>query len=417
VVNKLKLRASVGRTGNDKTGQERFLYRPTFTTNAGGFTQGIGDTGGTNGIGNGIVEGRFAAPYLAWEIEDKQNYGFDLGLFDNRIDIIFDYFRSERRDILLQRRTVPQLGGLRQDPWQNFGKVRNQGIDMSMNLNQQIGKLKLSARGTFTFTRNKILEYDELPQKYGYQAVTGTRVSENTLYIADRLYTEDDFIVSTNANGLKTYKLRSELPRPTLGGLIGPGDIKYVDVNGDGVIDSYDQVRGVGNPSTPEIIYGFGLNAEYKGFYASIFFQGAGNTSVLLGGATSEGWYPFSWGVDQSNYRTFALDRWTENNPSQDVIIPRLHKNNANNANNRVASTWWLRNGSFLRLKNIEFGYQLPKKFMDKIGFEAARIYIMGYNLAVWDDIKYFDPEAGNANAGLNYPLPRTFTLGLDFTF
>ena len=417
VVNKLKLRASVGRTGNDKTGRERFLYRPTFTTNAGGFTQGIGDTGGTNGIGNGIVEGRFAAPYLAWEIEDKQNYGFDLGLFDNRIDIIFDYFRSERRDILLQRRTVPQLGGLRQDPWQNFGKVRNQGIDMSMNLNQQIGKLKLSARGTFTFTRNKILEYDELPQKYGYQAVTGTRVSENTLYIADRLYTEDDFIVSTNANGLKTYKLRSELPRPTLGGLIGPGDIKYVDVNGDGVIDSYDQVRGVGNPSTPEIIYGFGLNAEYKGFYASIFFQGAGNTSVLLGGATSEGWYPFSWGVDQSNYRTFALDRWTENNPSQDVIIPRLHKNNANNANNRVASTWWLRNGSFLRLKNIEFGYQLPKKFMDKIGFEAARIYIMGYNLAVWDDIKYFDPEAGNANAGLNYPLPRTFTLGLDFTF
>ncbi len=124
-----------------------------------------------------------------------------------------------------------------------------------------------------------------------------------------------------------------------------------------------------------------------------------------------------SLGVDQSNYRTFALDRWTENNPSQDVIIPRLHKNNANNANNRVASTWWLRNGSFLRLKNIEFGYQLPKKFMDKIGFEAARIYIMGYNLAVWDDIKYFDPEAGNANAGLNYPLPRTFTLGLDFTF
>lgn len=133
------------------------MYRPTFTTNAGRFTQGIGDTGGTNGIGNGIVEGRFAAPYLAWEIEDKQNYGFDLGLFDNRIDIIFDYFRSERRDILLQRRTVPQLGGLRQDPWQNFGKVRNQGIDMSMNLNQQIGKLKLSARGTFTFTRIKFL--------------------------------------------------------------------------------------------------------------------------------------------------------------------------------------------------------------------------------------------------------------------
>lgn len=417
VINKLKLRISVGRTGNDNTGGSRFLYRPTFTTNAGGFMQGIGDTGGTNGIGDGIVEGRFAAPYLSWEIEDKQNYGFDLGLFDNRIDIVFDYFRSKRQDILLQRRTIPQLGGLREDPWQNFGKVQNQGVEMSMNLNQQIGKLKLSARGTFTFTRNKVLEYDELPQKYDYQAVTGTRVNENTLYIADRLYTEDDFIVSTNAGGLKTYKLRPELPRSTLSGLLGPGDIKYVDVNGDGVIDSYDKVRGIGNPSIPEMIYGFGLNAEYKGFYASIFFQGAGNTSVLFGGSVPEGWYPFAWGVDQSNYRTFALDRWTESDPRQNVMIPRLHKDNANNANNTVASTWWLRGGSFLRLKNIEFGYQLPKKWMDKIGFEAARVYVMGYNLAVWDNIKHFDPEAGNANAGLNYPLPRTFTLGLDFTF
>ena len=419
-VPKLKLRASVGRAGNDNTGGTRFLYRPTYKMDAGGFTQGYNDTGGClNGIGNGIIEGRFAAPYLGWEVEDKQNYGFDIGLFDNRLEVIFDYFDSTRSQILLQRQTVPQLGGLRDDPWQNFGKVRNRGVDMSVNAHQNIGKVKLSARGTFTFTRNKILEYDELPPKYDYQAITGKRVSDkdNLYYIAERLYTEDDFTVSTNANGLKTYKLRSEIPQPTLGGLLGPGDIKYTDVNGDGIIDSYDRVRGIGHPETPEIIYGFGLNAEYKGIYASIFFQGAGNTSVLLGGKTSEGWYPFSWGVDQSNYRTFALNRWTENNPSQDVIIPRLHKSNANNANNRVASTWWLRDGSFLRLKNIEIGYQIPKKFLSKIGFEAARIYLMGYNLAVWDHIKYFDPEAGNANAGLNYPLPRTYTIGLDFTF
>ena len=419
-VPKLKLRASVGRAGNDNTGGTRFLYRPTYKMDAGGFTQGYNDTGGgLNGIGNGIIEGRFAAPYLGWEVEDKQNYGFDIGLFDNRLEVIFDYFDSTRSQILLQRQTVPQLGGLRDDPWQNFGKVRNRGVDMSVNAHQNIGKVKLSARGTFTFTRNKILEYDELPPKYDYQAITGKRVSDkdNLYYIAERLYTEDDFTVSTNANGLKTYKLRSEIPQPTLGGLLGPGDVKYTDVNGDGIIDSYDRVRGIGHPETPEIIYGFGLNAEYKGIYASIFFQGAGNTSVLLGGKTSEGWYPFSWGVDQSNYRTFALNRWTENNPSQDVIIPRLHKSNANNANNRVASTWWLRDGSFLRLKNIEIGYQIPKKFLSKIGFEAARIYLMGYNLAVWDHIKYFDPEAGNANAGLNYPLPRTYTIGLDFTF
>lgn len=417
VISKLKLRASLGRSGNDNTGGQRFLYRPTFNMGEGGFTQGIGPNGGLNGIGNGIIEARFEAPYLGWEIEDKQNYGFELGLFNNQIEIIADYFRNERHDILLQRKTIPQIGGFRQDPWQNFGKVRNQGIDVSMNVNHTIGNWKLSGRGTFTFTRNKILEYDELPQKYDYQAVTGTRVNENTLYIADRLYTEEDFIVKTNANGLKTYTLKPELPQSTLGGILGPGDIKYVDVNGDGVIDSYDKVRGIANPSVPEIIYGFGFSAEWKGIYASIFFQGAGNTSVVFGGATPEGWFPFAWGPDQSNYRTFALDRWTEENPRQDVFMPRLHKDNSASRNNTVPSTWWLRDGSFLRLKNIEVGYQIPKKFLTKLGLETARIYMMGYNLAVWDDVKYFDPEAGNANAGMNYPLPRTFTLGLDFTF
>lgn len=417
IISKLKLRASIGRSGNDNTGEDRFLFRPTYNMGAGNFNQGIGQDGGLNGIGNGIAEARFRAPYLGWEIEDKQNYGFELGLFDNRINFIVDYFNNERHNILLQRKTIPQLGGFRQDPWENFGRVRNQGVDMSLDINHKIGEVNLSARGTFTFTRNKILEYDELPQKYAYQSVTGTRVNENELYIAERLYTEDDFIVTKNANGTKVYSLRPELPQSTLRGLLGPGDIKYVDVNGDGTIDSYDKVRGVGNPSIPEIIYGFGLNAEYKGFYASIFFQGAGNTSVLLGGSSPEVWFPFTWEVEQSNYRTFALDRWTEKNPSQNVLMPRLHSSIGNARNNTEPSTWWLRDGSFLRLKNIEIGYQLPKRLLTKIGIEAARIYIMGYNLAVWDDIDYFDPEAGNANGGMNYPLPRTLTLGLDFTF
>ena len=416
-VSKIKLRASLGRSGNDNTNGARFLYRPQYNMGAGGFTQGIGPDGGLNSIGSGIVESRFEAPYLGWEIENKQNYGFELGLFNNQIQIVADYFRNERHDILLQRKTLPQIGGFRESPWQNFGKVRNQGFDMSMDVNHNIGDFKLSARGTFTFTRNKILEYDELPQKYSYQTITGTRVNENVLYIAERLYKEEDFIVKTNANGLKTYTLKPELPQSTLGGLLGPGDIKYVDVNGDGVIDSYDQVRGIAHPSVPEIIYGFGLSGEWKGFYASIFFQGAGNSSVVLGGSTPEGWYPFAWGPEQSNYRTFALDRWTEENPRQDVFMPRLHKMNNTARNNTVASTWWLRDGSFLRLKNIEIGYQVPKKCLTKLGIEAARIYLMGYNLAVWDDVKYFDPEAGNANAGMNYPLPRTFTFGLDFTF
>ena len=214
----------------------------------------------------------------------------------------------------------------------------------------------------------------------------------------------------------KSYTLKSGIATPTLGGLIGPGDIKYVDLNGDGVINSFDRKRGVGNPQNPEIVYGFGLNLEYKGFYASAFFQGVANTSVVLGGSTPEGWFPFSWGVDQSNYRTFALDRWTEENQSQNVLMPRIHKNNVNAANNRVASTWWLRDGSFLRLKNVEVGYNIPKTVLNKLHAQSARVYMMGYNLTVWDHIKHWDPETGNSNGGLNYPLPSTITFGLELT-
>ena len=149
-------------------------------------------------------------------------------MFDNRLEVIFDYFDSTRSQILLQRQTVPQLGGLRDDPWQNFGKVRNRGVDMSVNAHQNIGKVKLSARGTFTFTRNKILEYDELPPKYDYQAITGKRVSDkdNLYYIAERLYTEDDFTISTNANGLKTYPLYYYLFLPKQ--LINGGDTTFM---------------------------------------------------------------------------------------------------------------------------------------------------------------------------------------------
>lgn len=415
-VSTLRLRASMGRTGNDNTGTSRFLYRPTFNLAATGFDQGITSGGGSNGLGAGAIEGQFEAPYLSWEIEDKQNYGVNLGLFKGRVEIVADYFNSERSGILLQRRTIPGSVGFRTSPWQNYGKVKNWGIDGSINVNEQINDLKIGFRSTFTFARNKITEYDELPQPYPWMEVTGTRVNENVLYIAERLYTEDDFNVTTNTNGTKSYALKSGIPKPTLGGLIAPGDIKYIDLNGDGVINSFDRKRGVGNPQNPEIVYGFGLNLEYKGFYASAFFQGVANTSVVLGGSTPEGWFPFAWGVDQSNYRTFALDRWTEENPSQNVLMPRIHKDNRNSANNTVGSTWWLRDGSFLRLKNVEVGYNIPKSILNKINAQSARVYMMGYNLTVWDHIKHWDPETGNGNGGLNYPLPTTITFGLELT-
>lgn len=413
VVNKIKLRASVGRTGNDNTGGARFLYRELLKTDAGGYNIGIGPNGALNGLG-GITENRFAAPNLGWEIENKRNVGIDIGLFKNKIDLQIDYFDNVRTDILLQRKTLPSLSGFQSSPWENFGKVSNKGVDASLIMTEQFGDVRLTFRGNLTFARNKILEYDEIPQKYDWMNMTGSRLNSWNLYIAEGLYTFDDFNVTVNDKGIKEYELKPGLPKSTLSE-VAPGDIKLKDLNGDGVIDAFDQTRYAADPKVPELIYGFGLNVDYKGLYASVFFQGAGNTSTVLGSENPTGFHPFAWGDRTSGVRVQALDRWTEDNPNQNVMFPRTHSKS--NFNNRAPSTWWLRDASFLRLKNIEVGYNVAKKYLQTLRIQGARIYLMGYNLAVWDNIKLWDPEMGGKNSGMSYPLSRTFTLGLELTF
>src|SRR5690606_29962980 len=242
VVNNLRLRASLGRTGNDNTGGARFLYRGTFATGAAGYPFGIGGSGTLNGLA-GLIEGRFEAPYLSWEIEDKKNLGLEIGLWNNKIDLQVDYFDNHRSNILLQRRTVSAVAGFRQNHWQNFGKVTNQGVDGSLNIRQKIGsEFILSARGNVTYARNKIIEYDEIPQLYPWMNDTGNRLRSWNLYISDGLYKHDDFIIIDN-NGVKTYELKEGIVTSTLSSNIRPGDIKYKDLNGDGIINQYDQTK------------------------------------------------------------------------------------------------------------------------------------------------------------------------------
>ena len=416
VLSSAKVRASFGRTGNDDTGTSRFLYRATFSESGHTFNQGITSGGANNGLGAGIYDLQFENLTLGWEIEDKTNVGLDLSFFNRAIQIQADYFYNIRSAILLQRNTIPQYAGFHQNPWQNYGRVRNQGLDASIDMMKSFGDWKVSARGTFTFARNKVLEIDELTPSEEYQRVTGTRINEQELYIAERLYTIDDFIVTKNDNGTDAYTLRPGLPQPALGGIIGPGDIKYVDMNHDGIIDTNDKVRGVGHPyKTPEINFGFGFNVEWKGIYASVFFSGVANTSILLASGNSTFW-PFNWGVEKGNYRTAFLDRWTTENPSQDVVYPRLHVGYGNSINDEP-STWWLRDGSFLRLKNAEIGYVLPEKALRTLKISGLRIYLLGENLCVFDHIKFWDPEQGNRNKGVSYPMQHSFTLGVQLDF
>lgn len=416
VVNKLKLRASLGRTGNDDTGGSRFLYRQTMNTGGGGYNVGYIDGSSNGGVGNGILEGQFYAPAIGWEIEMKQNYGIELGLFNNRVDLQVDYFYNKRSDILLKRKTVGQTTGFQVMPWQNFGEVRNQGVDASLVLNQKIGEVKLSARGNFTFARNKILEFDEIPQKYSWMNQTGSRIGDRSVYICDGFYTYNDFIITGEGIG-RMYELKEGVVRSELAGDIRPGDFKYRDLNEDGVINSFDAKRGLVHPENPEIVYGFGLSAEWKNFTVSAFFQGAGNTATVLGGGenTSALW-PFLWGVDNSRLRSEFVNHWSDSDPDNfNVNYPRLRPDS--HAHNNAANTFWVRDASFLRFKNFEVAYNVPKAFAQKMGMQQARIYLMGNNLCVWDNLKMWDPEMGSNRSGAAYPLTRTFSIGLDVTF
>ena len=418
IISKLKLRASYGVTGNDNIGaSNRFPYREKL--DAAGkdyqFNMNIGASGGVSDPGStGIIESTFAAPALTWELEKKLNIGVDIGLFNNQIDITADYFSNRRDHILIQRKTVPATTGFRVNPWQNFGIVDNKGFDASITLNHKIGDVKVSARGNITYAKNTVVEYDEAPQAEDYMYFTGQSIGQPFCYIADGLYTPDDFNIIQDNNGANIYTLKDGLPKPAAN--VSPGDIKYRDLNNDGVIDKMDQTYKNGlNSANPEIVYGFGLNLEYKGFFAGIFFQGVGKaTTNLLSSVANI--MPFYSGVDSSSARIEALDRWTASDPyNQNVMFPRMHATKYDHNNQK--STWWYRNASFLRLKNVEFGYNFDKQMLQKLRMSNIKLFVQGTNLAVWDNIKLWDPELGNSTSGSTYPICGTWTSGLEVTF
>lgn len=417
-ISNLRFRASIGRTGNDETGGARFLYMPTFG-DAGSYAWGIGSTGPTNSL-TGLIENRFESPGISWEIETKRNVGIDLALWNNRINMSFDYFDDERTNILLQRRTVLNVAGFRQSPWQNYGIVHNRGFDGNLNFSHIMGDFIISGRATVTFARNKILEYDELPPAYDWMKRTGQRLVNHAgqqPLIADRLFTEDDFHISFDGSGNKQYTLKDGLVPSPWAPQTYPGDIKYLDLNGDGRLDDNDRMYDPEgwHPQIPEMVYGFGFGLDYKGIYFNAFFQGAANVTVNLN-SNAASFMPFHWGLIESNVRQEIVDnRWTEANPDPNAFFPRLRVSNM--GNNNTQSTFWYRNGNFLRFKNLELGYNLNKTIADRWGINASRIYVMGHNIHVWDQVKIFDPEIGNSDGGTRYPLSRTWTLGVEFTF
>lgn len=400
-LSKLKLRGSIGKVGNDDIGGRRFAYITTLNTNADKYNWG--DTGQ---IGRtGISEGEVGVENLTWETALKMNLGFELGLW-NELELQVDVFKEKRTNIFMQRKIIPSQTGFLTNPWANFGEVTNRGVEFSLNYNKQINKdWFVGFRSNFTYAINRVDEYDEPETVKGtYRGLTGR--SLNTLYglQAERLFTEDDF----DANG----NLKFGIPTQDVGASkVRPGDIKYIDMNGDGIITDADEGY-IGGTVDPRIVYGFGGNVSYKNWDLNFFFQGTGDTYRVIGGTTY--FIPGSGQTLQGNVYSNYNDRWTEENPSQDVFWPRLTEEP--NRQNYRNSTWWKKNMRFMRLKTLELGYTLPQSVTDKIHSKAIRFYVSGNNLFCFSPFKLWDPEL-NTNTGLRYPAMRSVMFGVDLNF
>ena len=398
VLSKLKLRASIGLVGNDNIGgSRRFAYLTTINADAGGYNWGYkGDVYYT-----GVQEGEVGVTDLTWETSRKANVGFELGLY-NDLDLQVDFFQELRSNIFMQRNTIPTQAGFISTPYANFGKVDNRGVDLSATYNHRFANgLQLSLRGTFTYAKNTILEIDEPESIKGtYRSQTGQSINTLYGYTADGLYTAEDF----DASG----KLLSSLPTPELGAVVRPGDIKYIDMNNDGKINEEDKGY-IGGTNDPRIVYGFGGNLSWYGVDINVFFQGTGDTWRIIGG--SNYFIPGSGQGVLGNVYANYNDRWTEENPSQDVFWPRLSE--ATNTNNNVASTWWKKDMSFLRLKTLEVGYSLPKKALEAMHAKKFRISLSGNNLFCFSKFKMWDPEL-STNDGLRYPTMRSGMISIE---
>ncbi len=389
-INNLKLRTSYGIVGNDAMGL-RFAYLNTIKTNGQYYCFGLNQTtfGGMEEASMGNVE-------LTWEKAHKLDAGIDLSMWEDRLVLQADYFYENRTDILQQRGTIPSTTGI--FPWcvpyGNLGEVHNQGVDGMIEIrNTTPGGFFYSFRSNFTFARNIVIENDEVPKAFPYLSGKGKRLGQSFGFVSQGYFKDEEDIATS--------------PKQTFGP-VRPGDIKFLDINGDGVIDSYDQVP-VGLPRTPEINFGFGGTIGYKGFDLSVFFSGAALTSLYLAGI---GMWPYVDGLGTNNVlREYYDNRWTPETP--DAKYPAIYVGRS--TNNYVVSDLWMRNGNFLRLRNAEIGYSFPTKFLDRANLGGLRIFVNGNNLLTFDNIKIIDPESNDGTG--RYPLQRSFNLGLQINF
>ncbi|WP_270087428.1 SusC/RagA family TonB-linked outer membrane protein [Sphingobacterium sp. SYP-B4668] len=390
IINNFKIRASSGKVGNDQIGQ-RFLFLNTINTSGQSYYFGADQQ-----LFHGMEENQIGNPNISWERSTKNNIGVDLGFFNDKITLQIDAFNETRTGILLQRQTVPSVAGF--FPWSipyaNIAAIKNKGIDGLIEArNSTSGGFLYSLRGNFTFAKNEVIENDEPVRRFSYLSGKGLPLGQSFAFISEGLFESEEEIAAWPRQTFST-------PRP--------GDVKYKDINGDGIIDAFDQIP-VGFPRLPQISFGFGGTVGYKNIDFSIYFTGAARTSVFMSGLSM---WPFYDGLGVNNVmREYYDNRWTPEN--KDAQYPAIDV--GNNPNNFLNSTTWMKNGNYLRIRNVEIGYSLPSKAANRLGLTSLRLFLNGMNLYTWDHIKVMDPESNDGTGG--YPLQRSINVGLQVDF
>lgn len=399
----MKIRASYGLVGNDRISNLRFPYLTIIEESAGTTAWG----------GSGILtENRVGADNLMWEKAKKFDVGMDLHLFGGQFTMTIDYFRDRREGIFQQRAQIPDYVGVITMPYGNVGSMTSWGGDGNFEYFQPLGKnAHLTLRGNFTLSKNKINNWEEATQPYPYLSQTGFSNNVQRGFISLGLFKDQQDVDMS----------------PEQFGTVRPGDIKYKDVNGDGVITDDDRVPLFAYSGIPQFMYGFGAEVRYKNWTLNVLFKGTGNNYFLYGGSDGsnfDGYIPFNQGY-KGNVLELAYDqanRWTAaeysgnlatENP--DARFPRLSY--GNNVNNTKPSTFWKGNARYLRLQELSLNYNLRTPGLRKaLGLQSIDFQIMCENLAVWDSVKIFDPEQASAT-GHAYPIPRRFSLQIYLNF
>lgn len=386
----LKIRGSYGIVGNDKLGDNQYLYLQTY--NPGNANFGNYSFGTTHQQISGWNEGVMGNDQVTWEKAEKSNIGFDMRIFKGKLNISADYFYENRKDILMKDSSIPSVLGIGTPPF-NIGRVRNQGGEVELRFEDKINSFNYFVKGNVSYAKNKIIYQGEPKQPYPWMAKTGQSLGQHFGLINMGLFMSPEEIADS----------------PTQYGVVQIGDIKYKDLNNDGKIDSYDEMP-IGYSNIPRIQFGLTAGFNYKNFDFSMLWQGAAQfTAYFEYGAVWEF-------LDNGNAQEHHLGRFNPEDPStwETATYPRLH--NGNFPNNHRKSDYWTKKGDYLRLKNMEIGYTLPKGLLKKIYISNLRVYVSGTNLLTFDHLKTFDPETENVR-GYNYPQMALYTFGFNFQF